>query len=221
MMGQLKGGPMFSTDTNRFLSDLAETNTRDWFQANRDRYKARVADPAKVFAATFRDLMSARTRTPVDSKIFRIHRDVRFSRDKTPYNTHVHIGFSEPDAPLGWLFGLQADSLVIGYGCFAFPKALLDPWRAAVAAGAGADLARSLDALRDAGHRIDPPELKRVPAPYQAEHPRHDLLRRKSLAIWNDHLPLDHAYGDGAPARIVAEMEVYDPVRDWLARHLR
>ncbi|MCB1395894.1 MAG: DUF2461 domain-containing protein [Rhodobacter sp.] len=207
---------MFSAETSRFLTDLAATNTRDWFTASRDRYDAHVAGPAKAFCAGFEAAMSRRTDAPVTGKIWRLNRDLRFARDKTPYNAHVHIGFAEPGSPMIWMVGLETDRLVIGYGAFAFDGATVDRFRVAVDGPAGTTLDGILNDLRALGLRVDPPALKRVPAPYTADHPRAVLLRHKSLAVWNDGLPLQAAYGQDAPTRLASEMQVFDPLRAWV-----
>ncbi|HSG46496.1 MAG TPA: DUF2461 family protein, partial [Longimicrobiales bacterium] len=80
----------FSGETFRFLSELAANNERDWFKANRDRYDAHVRDPAVTFVLAVGERLngiSPHLRAdprPVGGSLFRIHRDVRFSKDKSP-----------------------------------------------------------------------------------------------------------------------------------------
>jgi uncharacterized protein (TIGR02453 family) len=151
----------------------------------------------------------------VDIRLFRIHRDVRFGRDKTPYNPHIHIAWRNPGAALWWMLGLEVEALVIGLGCFGFDKDRLEHWRRLVDSPAGAELQAITQGLTGAGMRIDPPSLKRVPAPYNKDHQRANLLRHKELAVWNDALPLSAAYGDQAPAFLAAEMDRFEPLRQW------
>ena len=211
---------MFDAETIRFLTDLSAQNSRDWFTENRARYDTHVAAPAKAFVGSLEAALSRHTGGPVTSKLFRIHRDVRFSKDKTPYNTHVHMAWHSADAPLWWMVGLQIDTLVIGYGCFGFEKSRLDVWRETVAGAAGAALDDLLTGMQAQGLRISAPELKRVPAPFAADHPRGALLRHKSLAVWNDHLPQSAAFGDDAPARLARELTAFDPLHRWFQDNL-
>lgn len=204
---------MFSPATLAFLSDLKAHNERAWFEANRARYEADVAAPARAFCDALCERLAVQAGGPVGAKLFRIHRDLRFSRDKTPYTTHVHMSFSD-GAPGAWLVGLEPGALVLGYGSFGFDD--LDRWRAAVDGARGSALAAVLDELQARGLRLDPPELKRVPAPYDAAHPRGALLRRKSLALWCDGLPVDTAFGPGAPARIAEALADFAPLRTWM-----
>jgi uncharacterized protein (TIGR02453 family) len=82
-----------------FMRDLADHNDRTWFKANQDRYEAQVRRPAIAFIEEFAEPLygvsrhfAADPRT-VGGSLFRIQRDTRFSKDKTPYKTHVGIHF--------------------------------------------------------------------------------------------------------------------------------
>ena len=82
----------FAPDALAFFRELTANNTRDWFLANKARYETQVRDP---LASLVTDLSArlAKTKTPLrgDAKrsLFRINRDVRFSKDKSPYKTHA------------------------------------------------------------------------------------------------------------------------------------
>lgn len=206
---------MLGPETQEFLRDLAANNSREWFGAQKSRYETVLKDPAKRFSSEIADRLSARYHVPVAAKIYRIHRDLRFAKDKTPYNTHLHVGFADPATGAAWMVGLDVKGLALGYGSFGFDKPGLERWREAVSGPAGADLGNRLDALCRAGGRVDAPELKRVPSPWPQDHPQAGLLRRKGLAAWID-LPTEDAYGPDAPARLVDRLAAFDPLRDWL-----
>ncbi|MCB0818301.1 MAG: DUF2461 family protein, partial [Flavobacteriales bacterium] len=78
----------FTADYQRFFKDLAAHNDRDWFHANKKRYETSVKKPFEAFVQELIDRMGKLDKqyriTPKEA-IFRIHRDVRFSNDKTPY----------------------------------------------------------------------------------------------------------------------------------------
>ncbi|WP_404402521.1 DUF2461 domain-containing protein [Pelagibacterium halotolerans] len=211
---------MLSEQTRAFLADLKANNNREWFEANKERYRTALKEPAEHFAQAMALALEAATGMPQTPRIFRIYRDVRFSKDKTPYNAHLHIGFrpspSSPDMP-AWMLGLEPDRLVVGTGLFAFSPDGLTRWREAVSGPEGNDLASVLSALIKDGIRINDPELKRVPAPYPADHPNADLLRRKSLAVWIDCRDPALAYGETGPDACTRELLRLKPVFDWLA----
>ena len=209
---------MLSQETLTFLSDLAADNTRDWFTANKARYETAMKAPAKAFTDALAAELQRSTGGPVDARIFRIHRDVRFSRDKTPYNSHLHIMFTGGGRrDMGWMVAVEPGKLTLGYGLFQFTPAQLDAWRKAVDGPAGAAIATIVAVP---GLRLDDPALKRVPSPYGKDHPRGDLLRRKGMALWRDDLPVEAALGDGAPAALAEALAVFDPLRGWLSEHL-
>ena len=82
-----------------FLRDLAENNDRDWFKAHQDLFEEHVREPALQFIEDFSEpLLGVSEHFTADARkvggsLFRIHRDTRFSKDKTPYKTHVGIHF--------------------------------------------------------------------------------------------------------------------------------
>lgn len=83
--------PYFTTETLEFLEQLKHNNNRDWFQQNKSVYDTSVKNPAKAFAIAMEGELERLCGEPHKAKIFRINRDIRFSKDKTPYNSHIHI----------------------------------------------------------------------------------------------------------------------------------
>lgn len=89
----------FTPKTLRFLKDLAANNRRDWFEAHRTAYERDVREPAlrliTAMESAIREVHPAFMASPkkVGGSLFRIHRDTRFSGDKTPYKTHIGITF--------------------------------------------------------------------------------------------------------------------------------
>ena len=85
----------FTIQTFRFLKDLKENNSRPWFHENKGRYEEHVKEPALRFIEDLDPLLQKVSphfmATP--RSLFRIHRDTRFSKDKSPYKTHTGIQF--------------------------------------------------------------------------------------------------------------------------------
>ncbi len=206
----------FPKDGIKFLRDIKKNNKREWYQANKSRYDEGLKDPAEAFceAVTFR--MKAVTDDNWTSKVFRIHRDIRFSKDKTPYNAHLHIYFGREGKSSGLFFGLQTERLVLGGGTFSFDKMQLPIYRDAVAGPAGAELQSMVDGYLEDGCRLNDPPLKRVPKGFAADHPRGELLKRKGLAIWVD---LPDPMVMSTPDGLQACFEQFDrlaPLNDWM-----
>jgi uncharacterized protein (TIGR02453 family) len=212
------------TETQAFLKDLRANNERGWFNANKARYERAFKQPGEAFAAELRPRVEKLAGQPMGAKIFRIHRDVRFAKDKSPYNTHLHLGFQAPREPGkprrrgGFYVGLEPETLTLGVGAFDFGPADLERYRRAVAGDAdGEELAGILGRIEA---KPGEPDLKRVPAPYPADHPRGDLLRRKGLNVWQD---LNDDALIASPELADAVMGVFeglDPVNLWLTEVL-
>ena len=216
----------FPAQSLRFLNDLQMHNERDWFNQNKQLYRDYVEQPAKAYAEELAQTLSSITRKPMSFKLFRIYRDVRFSKDKTPYNTHIHISFFCADdttkscsAKPAFHFGLETDRIFCGCGYFTFSPELLLDYREVVSHNESGEALQTLvDSLTRSGFSLHEPELKRTPAGFDKDHPRADLLKRKGLVLWHEE-PLSEIVQK--PALISHVMQHYEsmrPLYQWLAR---
>ena len=172
----------FIPEARAFLTDLSAHNTRDWFADHKPQYEAQLKRPARLLLDQVAADLTRRTDTKVCTKLFRPQRDVRFSKDKTPYHTHLHMLWQV--GHYGLFLGLSPSYVRVGGGIMAYDKSQLLRWRAAVDQEFGDQLQALLDILALRNFAPDTPELKRVPAPYDKSHPHGRLLRRKSLTVW-------------------------------------
>ncbi|MBV0912545.1 TIGR02453 family protein [Anianabacter salinae] len=191
-----------------FLSRLNETNTREWFLANKAEYESNLRAPAQRLLDRVAEDLERLTRTPIVTKIFRPNRDVRFSKDKSPYTTHLHMLWRQStrdDGP-GWFYGIAPDYAKAGFGWMEFSKDQLSAWRMAIDGpfGPGVDAA-----IRSTGLSLPEPDLKRVPQGHEPDHPQADLLRRKGLVLWQDDV-------DSDPEALIEVFQKVDPVRQQL-----
>ncbi len=218
--GHMRDFDHFSPDALQFLSDLRANNTRVWFTSNKSIYETEIKEPTKRFAAAMCAALAAFTGQPHAAKIYRINRDIRFSRDKTPYNAHVHLSFipeSDRKSPPMWHFGLSPDRLSLGCGVFQFEKQDLAAFRAAMDGPSGGALIRLAARLRDAGIRIAEPELKRVPPGFARDHPHAEALRRKGFTGWKDINDVNTVTRTDLVERTVDELRPLVPVYDLLS----
>ncbi|SMP12942.1 TIGR02453 family protein [Shimia sagamensis] len=172
------------SDSRAFLNDLADNNSKEWFAGNKAVYETNLKSPALALLDTVAASLEKQTGQVPSTKLFRPHRDVRFSKDKTPYHLHLHMLWSTP--PTGFFFGIGRDYLSVGGGIMGLDKDKLTRWRAAVDGRSGAKIAAALVDLQASGARMDEAELKRVPAPFDKDHPQAALLKRKSCTVWFD-----------------------------------
>lgn len=183
----------FTPKAFRFLKDLAENNDRDWFKANQNRYEHDVRQPALDFIGEFSEPLYAIsphfTADPrkVGGSLFRIQRDIRFSKDKTPYKTHVGIQFrhiaSQDDvhAP-GFYLHLEPGACYAGVGLWRPSTADAYAVRDAIAddpkAWRNAAHSRSFTA---AFEMSDGNKLQRPPKGFDADHPLIEDLKRRDF----------------------------------------
>ena len=208
----------FPSETVKFLKNLQANNNREWFTEYKSAYETSVKKPAAFFALIMEEKLHALTGHTYASKIFRVYRDVRFSKDKTPYNAHLHVGFTPEgvDAP-GWCFGLDPEKLSVGVGTFGFDGDKLEVYRKRVAGTNGNPLAAALNTIESqTGFRISEPELKRVPRQFEADHTNAALLRRKGLTVWYDFPDINAATNGDLIRACINKYETLKPVFDWL-----
>ncbi|SLN47598.1 TIGR02453 family protein [Roseisalinus antarcticus] len=177
------------TDARRFLSELADNNSRAWFLEHKATFEDKLKAPALGLLERLSAPLGKFMGAPVSTKLFRPNRDVRFSKDKTPYTLHLHMMWSVRAAAGGpgpaFFLGIGLEYLTAGGGIMAFDGQTLPLYRAAVddAPGEWLDL---VAAAQRSGFSLREPELKRVPAPYDRDHPAADLLRQKGFAVWRE-----------------------------------
>ena len=173
-----------------FLKDLTENNSKDWFQANKKRYETELKAPARAVVedvnAGLAKLSPAHAREQSHKALNRINRDIRFSKDKTPYNTRVWAGFHNGTVPkgtgAGYYFGFSPTGLGIGCGAWAPPKEALASLRSHIAAN-HQQLKAALDALPAGYGELDGEKLKRVPKPFDPDHPAGEWLKHKGYHL--------------------------------------
>jgi uncharacterized protein (TIGR02453 family) len=171
------------SDAQAFYAQLAQNNTRDWWADNRATYDDQLKPGALELLDDMVTPLSDLAGAPVKPKLLRPHRDVRFSKDKTPYNTHLHMMWQvqsgAPQNPV-FFFGIGTDYVSAGAGLMGFEKPMLTNWREML----DLDTDRMLDVfarLEDAGFSFREPALKRVPSPYDKDHPAAQFLRMKGI----------------------------------------
>ena len=210
-----------------FLAELP-SHDKDWFAANRAPYDECIAAPAKVFVDALGERLQDEispaivVQPKVNGAISPINRDVRFSADKTPYKDHLLLKWWEGEnKKLAPTLYVRLGSASVGFGSGAMFDSV-DRWREAVDdEKTGASLLAALEDLA-AGRELDVAgaELKRVPAPYDADHPRADLLRHKMFAArWSEPLPdnvSNAAFAGWCVERLVATADVHR----WLVDNL-
>ena len=195
----------FRPEAIDFLAELAENNAREWFQPRKADYERLLKQPMEQLCVALEEQFRTRS-IPLNAdparSPFRIYRDVRFAKDKSPYKTaasasfrwagddgsevaagrshgeHVHAG--------GGYFHLQPGEIYVGGGVWHPDPAWLKAFRARVvedypafqAIAEAPAFERMFGTVGDDGE-----SLRRVPPGYPADHPAADLLRKKNVTF--------------------------------------
>jgi uncharacterized protein (TIGR02453 family) len=171
----------FTPESFAFLRELRENNNREWFAQHKQRYEREVRDPALRFISDFGPYLSRiAPKLVADPRrsMFRIYRDTRFSRDKSPYKTHVGIHFFHEKAKAaasvpGFYLHISPGECFAGGGIWHPDPGSLAKIRAAIAA-------KSPDWVRIKKSKlpVEGGSLKRPPRGFAADHPLIDDLKR-------------------------------------------
>ena len=191
-------------------------------------YEGLEADNTKAYWTDHKQVYDRAVRAPLDAllaelapefgpaKVFRPYRDVRFSKDKTPYKTHA-AAVVEQDGSL--YVQLGADGLFVGGGYWHTQSDQVSRLRAAVDDDlSGRQLQDVLDSL--VGWQLLGERLKRLPKPYSPDHPRAELLLHKSLAAGLRFEPDEWLHTPECGERIAAAWRQVQPLNAWLSQHV-
>ena len=204
----------FPDDGLDFFEGLEADNSRGYWDTHREVYERAVREPLLA-------LTTALSKEFGPAKMFRPHRDVRFSADKSPYKTHAGaVTVREGSAAVHYV-QISAEGLLLAGGAYQFSPDQLARFRAAVLDDAtGPALAAIVAKLERAGCHLYGEELKRAPRGVDPGHPRVDLARRKAMAAGVTlGAPPWLATPDGV--REVARVwRRFTPLMEWVDRHV-
>jgi uncharacterized protein (TIGR02453 family) len=227
----------FRPEAIQFLADLAQNNSRDWFQPRKADYERLLKRPMEALCealeAQFRSRSIPLHADPSRSP-FRIYRDTRFAKDKSPYKTAAAASFSwagdgvdavtgrshtESVHSSGGYFHLQPGEIYVGGGVWHPDKVWLDGFRRRIVADPGpfrqiVEAPAFVDAFGGVGDDGD--SLKRVPPGYPADHPAADLLRKKNVTFGR-RLSDEEAQSADLPVTLADAFAVATPLLRYLA----
>ena len=192
-----------------FYEGLEADNTKAYWTDHKAVYDRAVKAPLEALLAELAPEFGP-------AKVFRPYRDVRFSKDKTPYKTHA-AAVVESDGSL--YLQLGADGLYVGGGYWHTATDQVQRLRTAVDDDlSGRQLVDVLGTL--SGWEVIGERLKRLPKPYAPDHPRADLLLHKGLAAGLRFEPAEWLHEPECGARVAQAWRQVQPLNAWLARHV-
>lgn len=218
---------MITTASWQFLTDLAQNNSRDWFLANAARYAQFKENYQALIGELLREMQAIDPHLePLTIKncSFRIHKDLRFSKDKIPYKTHLGIWLNTnrnwENAP-GYYLHLEPGKSFVAGGIYFPPAAQLRKIRR--------EIAFFHDELTDLLHenpfaahfngfdRDETNQLKNGPKDFEKDHPAADYLKLKSFTF-SHRLKDENVFSPHFTTEVLTQFSSMKPLLDFLYR---
>lgn len=203
----------FPVEAVAFYEGLRADNSRTYWQANKAVYERAVRGPLLALLDELADYGPF--------QVFRPYRDVRFSKDKTPYKENIGA-YGEREGGAGYYVAFSDTGMYMGSGYYQMASDQLERFRAAVDAEAtGNEVEALVAALGRKGLRagaID--ELKTAPRGYAKDHPRIALLRRKGLMAGREYPLAKWMHTRAAATRVRDAWTAANDLNDWLDAHV-
>ena len=192
-----------------FYEDLEADNSKSFWTAHKAVYDDVVRAPMTALLAELEDEFGA-------GKVFRPYRDVRFSKDKTPYKTHQG-GFVETRPGVGFYVQIDASGLFVAGGFYSHTPVQVTRFRDAVDDDRrGRQLVRLVKKLQSSGFEIGGDTLKTRPRGVAEDHPRLELMRHKSLTASKKYLSPDWIDSPRTAQEVRAAWREMRPLVEWL-----
>ena len=219
----------FTAETLRFFKQLAAHNNKEWFGAHRDDYENNVREPMRDLVEEL-DVRFARFAPEIggDPKrsMFRINRDIRFSKDKSPYKTNAgcwfhhrsasrKVGSEAAEGSAGFYFHLQPGKSFIGAGVWMPPRPQLNKLRSAIAEKPEGFVRMVQSLPKRFGGVSDEGALKRMPRGYSEDHPAAKWLKYQSFTTGRS-LTDAQVTSTKLPALLEREYEAMLPLVRWV-----
>ena len=220
------GFPGFPAEGLAFFAALQRNNRREWFQPRKAIFEEKLKQPMRELVGAVNTAMrrfAPDYATDPDKAIYRIYRDTRFSKDKTPYKDHIAASFSRrgDKAGAGFYFAVSHKEVAIGGGLYMPEAEALLAIRQHLAE-------RHEEFRRIAGARavrrlfveVQGEQLTRVPKGYCSDHPAADLLRFKQYLLYVE-LPPELATTPAVYTEVVKHFRAMTPFVEFLNARLR
>lgn len=201
--------------TYSWLAELAENNNKPWFTDNRATY-----DEMRSASMNFIESLAVKMNSEGEAKVWRIHKDARFSKGGDPYKVTHDFGLFEN----GWMDGMRIEStgVTVALGSFAWSKEQLVRYREAVVdSDHAAELMDALAEAAAAGFGLDEPELKRPLKDLPEDHPDPGLTRRKGMFLTKSYPKSPKwIFKSAALDRVFGDVQSVPLLRSWMTAHV-
>ncbi|GJH40131.1 TIGR02453 family protein [Capnocytophaga sp. HP1101] len=204
-----------------FLTELAKNNNKEWFDAHKEAYEGAKLEATLIFNYIYAGLAEHDTLAPL--KIYRIYRDLRFSKDKTPYKTHFgcYIQRKQPHYRGGYYVHISPQETFIGGGFFDPNKEDLLRIRQEISLNAEEFTAVMNDKgiVEQFGGKLWGDEVKTAPKGFEKDDPMIAYLRKKQFLLKHDYTREEATKGD-FDKKVVKGLLAMRPFLDFMTEAL-
>ncbi|MFC1724922.1 DUF2461 domain-containing protein [candidate division KSB1 bacterium] len=228
-MAAFKG---FPREIVNFFQELSANNSKVWFNEHKDEYENYVLTPSQEFVVAIADLLKPIAQEingdpRINKSIFRIYRDTRFSKDKTPYKTHLGIyfweGYRKKMENPGYYFHLEPSQLGLHAGMHILEKQYLQEYRDSVVHPKhGAGLDKAVKKVLAAGiYEVAGAKYKRTPKGYDPEHKYSNYLLNKGMfASFRTEIP-EEIFTDKCVDYCFDKFKGMSPIQHWIVNMMK
>ena len=216
----------FSKKSLAFLKELRSNNTKEWFEAHKHLYEEYILEPNRAFVTDMGEHIQALVPTinavpKINGSMYRIYRDIRFAKDKTPMKTHTGVIFWQGKAKrtqsANFYTRATPEEYVIGAGIRRFDTALLSTYRDYIKDIDNADkLFDILQKCREKGFDIIEPHYKRLPRGFSKTYPYPELALLNGMVVNKKFKPDSTYFSSEIVNRCFGIYEELLPLQQWL-----
>ncbi|WP_337873337.1 DUF2461 domain-containing protein [Ignavibacterium sp.] len=217
--------------TEKYLSDLSKNNNREWFLKNRERFDLEFLQQAVQFVIDLGErIQSFAPNTmaipKIDKSIFRLHRDVRFRKNKSPYKTNLGLYFWEGKGKRmecsGFYFHIEPNSFFLGAGMYVFTPQQLKKYRDTVYNKVKAKELSGIisTVLKNKKYLIGGKTFKKTPRGYDSDYPYADLLLHSGVYSYYEIDSLNMFHKKDIVEFSYNVFREMNPLHQWLVKNI-
>jgi uncharacterized protein (TIGR02453 family) len=216
----------FSKESISFLQEIRQNNTKEWFEANRDRYEALIKEPSVAYVNEMGEHLQAlvptiKAKPKVNGSLFRIYRDIRFSKDKTPIKSRIGIifwqGAGKRMQSSSFYMHFSPAEIFFAVGIRGFSRDTLSAYREYIKDESHAyELDKILKDIKSKGYKIPEPKYKRVPREFDDDYIFRDLARYDAIYAYKEIAPNDILFSEKLVDYAYDIYEDLLPLQQWV-----
>lgn len=220
----------FTKETVKYFSRLAKNNNKEWFVAHRDELEQHVMEPARMFVMHMGDNLreiapDIQAIPQIDKSIFRLHRDVRFSKNKAPYKTNLGIFLWEGPAKKmecsGFYVGIEPKLFFVGLGMYIFTPEQIKKFRETVYNNANAEeLNKIIKNIKKKGYKINETHYRQIPRGFDKDYQYADLLKYNGLYAYYENKNLEELLNSDQIKFLFKKFKDILPLHNWLLKNM-